>query len=74
MLCDSRISRRGAVTAQTNALTGTPNAVAEQGAEWRHQGLQHAVLGNLSTLPPSLRRGMVASLPFTRILRRLRKL
>jgi phthiodiolone/phenolphthiodiolone dimycocerosates ketoreductase len=55
-------------------LTGTPNEVIEQVAEWRNQGLRYAVLDNLSTLQPSLRRGVAASLPFTRILRQLRKL
>jgi len=53
-------------------ITGTPDDVIDQVAEWRDHGLQYAVLGNLSTLQPNLRRGMAASLPFTRILRRLR--
>jgi phthiodiolone/phenolphthiodiolone dimycocerosates ketoreductase len=55
-------------------LTGTHNEVIEQVAEWRNQGLRYAVLGNLSTLQPSLCRGVAASLSFTRILRQLRKL
>ncbi|MGY4650199.1 LLM class flavin-dependent oxidoreductase [Mycobacterium sp. URHB0021] len=55
-------------------LTGTPGEVIEQVAEWRDQGLRYAVLGNLSSLQPSLCRGMAACLPFTRILRQLRKL
>jgi phthiodiolone/phenolphthiodiolone dimycocerosates ketoreductase len=54
--------------------TGTPNEVIEQLAEWRDQGLRYAVLGNLSSLQPRLSRGMAANLPFTRILRQLRKL
>jgi phthiodiolone/phenolphthiodiolone dimycocerosates ketoreductase len=55
-------------------LTGTPNEVIEQVAEWRDQGMRYAVLGNLSSLQPSLRRGLAANLPFTSILRKLRKL
>jgi phthiodiolone/phenolphthiodiolone dimycocerosates ketoreductase len=55
-------------------LTGTSRDIIEQVAEWRDHGLQYAVLGNFSTLQPSLRRGMAASLPFSRILRKLRKL
>jgi phthiodiolone/phenolphthiodiolone dimycocerosates ketoreductase len=55
-------------------ITGTPDEVIEQVAEWRDQGLEYAVIGNLSAIQPSLRRGIAASLPFARILRRLRRL
>ena len=55
-------------------LTGTPSDVIEQVAEWRDRGLQYPIIGNLSSLQPSLRRGLAANLPFTKILRRLRKL
>jgi phthiodiolone/phenolphthiodiolone dimycocerosates ketoreductase len=55
-------------------LTGTSGDVIEQVAEWRNRGLQYAVIANISSLQPSLRRGLAASLPLTRILRGLRKL
>lgn len=55
-------------------LTGTPGDVIEQVAEWRDHGLQYPIIGNLSSLQPSLRRGLAANLPFAKILRRLRKL
>jgi phthiodiolone/phenolphthiodiolone dimycocerosates ketoreductase len=55
-------------------LTGTPDEVVEQAAEWRDCGLDYPVLANISTAQPSLRRGLAAMVPFTRILRQLRRL
>jgi len=55
-------------------LVGTPGDVIEQVAEWRDHGLRYPIIGNLSSLQSSLRRGLAANLPFTKILRRLRKL
>jgi phthiodiolone/phenolphthiodiolone dimycocerosates ketoreductase len=55
-------------------LTGTPEDVIDQAAQWRDHGLRYAVVLNLSTLQPSLRRGLAASIPFATILRRLNKL
>jgi phthiodiolone/phenolphthiodiolone dimycocerosates ketoreductase len=55
-------------------LTGTLDDVIEQVAEWRDHGLQYPIIGNLSSLQPSLRHGLAANLTFTKILRRLRKL
>jgi phthiodiolone/phenolphthiodiolone dimycocerosates ketoreductase len=55
-------------------LTGTPDEVVEQAAEWRDCGVEYPVLANLSTLQPSLRRGLAATVAFTRILRKLRRL
>jgi alkanesulfonate monooxygenase SsuD/methylene tetrahydromethanopterin reductase-like flavin-dependent oxidoreductase (luciferase family) len=43
-------------------LTGTPNEVIEQVAQWRDQGLRYAVLGNLSTLQSAPRSGGQPSL------------
>jgi phthiodiolone/phenolphthiodiolone dimycocerosates ketoreductase len=54
-------------------VAGTSSDVIEQIAEWRHHGLQYAVIGNISGVQPSLRRGLAANLPLTRILRGLRK-
>jgi phthiodiolone/phenolphthiodiolone dimycocerosates ketoreductase len=55
-------------------LTGTPDDVVEQIADWRDHGLQYPVLSNISALQPSLSRGLAASTPFAKIVRALRKL
>src|SRR5882757_1483410 len=55
-------------------LTGTPDDVIEQAAQWRDHGLRYPVVLNLSTLQPSLRRGLAASIPLAKILRGLKKL
>ncbi|OBA82032.1 photosystem I reaction center subunit VIII [Mycobacterium sp. 1164966.3] len=55
-------------------LTGTPDDVIEQVAEWRDHGLRYPIIGNLSGIQPSLRRGLAATLPLSRILRGLRKM
>jgi phthiodiolone/phenolphthiodiolone dimycocerosates ketoreductase len=56
------------------ALTGTPDEVIEQAAEWRNHGMEYVVICNVSAVQPSLRRGLAASVPFMRILRQLRRL
>ena len=53
-------------------LTGTPDEVVDQAAGLRDSGLRYAVLCNMSFAQPNMRRGMAASIPFTRILRQLR--
>jgi phthiodiolone/phenolphthiodiolone dimycocerosates ketoreductase len=55
-------------------LTGTPDEIIEQAAEWRDCGMRYPVLANLSPAQPSLRRGLAATVPFMRILRQLRRL
>jgi phthiodiolone/phenolphthiodiolone dimycocerosates ketoreductase len=55
-------------------LTGTPEDVIEQAAEWRDHGLRYLVVCNISGLQPSLRRGLATGGPFFRILRGLKKL
>jgi phthiodiolone/phenolphthiodiolone dimycocerosates ketoreductase len=55
-------------------LTGTPDEVVEQAAVLRDNGLRYAVLNNMSFAQPNVRRGIAASLPFTRIVRQLRRL
>ena len=55
-------------------LTGTPDDVIEQAAQWRDHGLRYAVVVNISTLQPSLRKGLAASIPMTAILRGLKRL
>jgi phthiodiolone/phenolphthiodiolone dimycocerosates ketoreductase len=55
-------------------LTGTPDDVIEQAAHWRDHGVRYIVLCKISTLQPSLRKGMAASIPLAAILRHLKKL
>jgi phthiodiolone/phenolphthiodiolone dimycocerosates ketoreductase len=55
-------------------LTGTPEEVIDQAAQWRDHGSRYLVVTNLSILQPSLRKGLAAGAPFFRILRGLRKL
>ena len=55
-------------------LTGTPDEVVDQAARLRDSGLRYAVLCNMSFAQPDMKRGMAAWIPFTRILRQLRKL
>lgn len=55
-------------------LQGTHDEIVEQLADWRDHGLSYPVLMNLSTLQPSLRRGLAAGGPFAKVLRGIRKL
>src|SRR5882757_5923860 len=55
-------------------LTGTPDDVSEQAALWRDHGVRYAVVVNISTLQPSLRKGLATSIPLAKILRGLKKL
>jgi phthiodiolone/phenolphthiodiolone dimycocerosates ketoreductase len=55
-------------------LTGTPDDVIDHAAHWRDHGVRYIVVLNISTLQPSLRKGLAASIPFAKLLRRLKKL
>lgn len=55
-------------------LTGTPEDVIAQAAEWRDHGVRYLVAANTSILQPSLRRGMEANIPVARTLRGLKRL
>jgi phthiodiolone/phenolphthiodiolone dimycocerosates ketoreductase len=55
-------------------LTGTPDQVIEQVAQWRDQGLRYVIVANSSGLQRSLRKGVASSVPFVRIMRGLKKL
>jgi phthiodiolone/phenolphthiodiolone dimycocerosates ketoreductase len=55
-------------------LTGTPDEVVDQAAALRDAGLCYAVVSNLSFAQPNLKHSMAASIPFTKILRQLRRL
>jgi phthiodiolone/phenolphthiodiolone dimycocerosates ketoreductase len=55
-------------------LTGTPENVIDQAAEWRDHGLRYLVAANASILQPSLRKSLTSNAPFFKILRGLKKL
>ena len=55
-------------------LTGTPDEVLDQAAQWRDAGVRYAVVCNSSYLQPSLSGALLSSVPMTRILRGLRRL
>jgi phthiodiolone/phenolphthiodiolone dimycocerosates ketoreductase len=52
----------------------TAEEVLDQVAEFPDHRLRYPVMANSSMVQPSLRKGMVASIPFAKILRGLRKL
>jgi phthiodiolone/phenolphthiodiolone dimycocerosates ketoreductase len=56
------------------ALTGQPDEVIEQAAQWRDCGVRHLVASNISFLQPNLRNSIGSTVPFLKILRRLKKL
>jgi len=56
------------------ALTGTPDEILDQAAEWRDHGMTYPVVLNASGLQPSLRRGIATTLPLLKVLRGLRRL
>jgi phthiodiolone/phenolphthiodiolone dimycocerosates ketoreductase len=55
-------------------LTGTPDDVIDQAAQWRDHGVRYLVVCNVSVLQPNLRKGVASSAPFFKILRGLKKL
>ena len=55
-------------------LTGTPDDVIDQVAEWRDHGLRYPVLANISILQPSIRKALAANAPFFSVLRGLKRL
>jgi len=55
-------------------LTGPPEDVIEQAAEWRDHGVRYLVACNISLLQPGLRKALASTAPFLRILRGLKKL
>jgi phthiodiolone/phenolphthiodiolone dimycocerosates ketoreductase len=59
---------------QEAILAGTPDEVIDQAAQWRDHGVRYIVVFNISTLQPSLRKGLAASIPLAAILRGLKKL
>ncbi len=55
-------------------LSGTPDEVIDQAAQWRDRGARYVVVADVSSLQRSLRGGLAAMRPFARILRGLKKL
>jgi len=55
-------------------LNGTPDEIIEQAAQWRDSGVRYLVLVNASVLQRSLRKGLASTVPFNKIVRRLKKL
>jgi phthiodiolone/phenolphthiodiolone dimycocerosates ketoreductase len=55
-------------------LSGTPDKVIDQAAQWRDQGARYIVVADASSLQRSLRHGLSAAMPFAKILRGLKKL
>ena len=55
-------------------LNGTPDEVIEQAVQWRDHGVRYMVIANVGFLQPSLRKGLAAMIPFTKIVRGLKKL
>ncbi|GFG54670.1 LLM class flavin-dependent oxidoreductase [Mycolicibacterium agri] len=55
-------------------LTGTPDEIVDQVAEWRDFGLEYGVFANASLMQPSFKKAVAASAPFLQMLRKVRKL
>ena len=55
-------------------LTGTPDEVIDQAAEWRDHGVRYLVASNVSHLQPNLGKSVASVAPFFKILRGLKKL
>jgi phthiodiolone/phenolphthiodiolone dimycocerosates ketoreductase len=55
-------------------LTGTPEEVIEQAAQWRDCGVRYMVLINAGPLQRSLRKGLMSLPAFSKIVRGLKKL
>lgn len=55
-------------------LTGTPDEVIDQAAEWRDHGVEHLVVNNVSVLQPALLKGVASNASFFRVLHGLKKL
>jgi phthiodiolone/phenolphthiodiolone dimycocerosates ketoreductase len=55
-------------------LSGTPDEVIDQAAQWRNRGARYVVVADVSSLQRSLRGGLAAMPSFAKVLRGLRKL
>ena len=48
--------------------------IIDRAAQWRDAGVRHIVLVNYGPMQRSMRKGLASSLPFTQVVRRLKKL
>jgi phthiodiolone/phenolphthiodiolone dimycocerosates ketoreductase len=55
-------------------VAGTPDEVVEQMAVWRDHGLRYVVVANGAGAQRSLRKGMASAVPFTKVVRGLKRL
>jgi phthiodiolone/phenolphthiodiolone dimycocerosates ketoreductase len=55
-------------------LNGTPEDVLEQAAQWRDHGVRYIVVVNFGPMQPSVRQALASVLPFTKVVRGLKKL
>jgi phthiodiolone/phenolphthiodiolone dimycocerosates ketoreductase len=55
-------------------LTGSVDDVLEQATVWRDHGVRHIVVVNFGAMQPNLRKGLATMLPFSKVLRGLRRL
>jgi phthiodiolone/phenolphthiodiolone dimycocerosates ketoreductase len=54
-------------------LAGTPDEVVEQAAQWRDCGVRYIVLFNISLAQPNVRKALMSIVPFSKIIRELKK-
>ncbi|WP_077078786.1 LLM class flavin-dependent oxidoreductase [Mycobacterium numidiamassiliense] len=69
----SHVANVPAAVLKDAALTGTPDEIVEQVAQWRDYGVRYLVLGNLSFMQRSLRKGVASGLSFSRIVNAVKK-
>jgi phthiodiolone/phenolphthiodiolone dimycocerosates ketoreductase len=55
-------------------LNGTPDDILEQAAVWRDHGVRHIVVVNFGPMQPDVRGALSTIIPFTKVVRGLRRL
>ena len=55
-------------------LTGTPDQIVEQAAQWRDCGVRYMVMVNMAMMQRSLRKGVASAAPFMKAVRGVRRL
>lgn len=55
-------------------LNGTVDDVLEQAAQWRVHGVRYIVVVNFGVMQPGLRNGLATMIPFTKVVRGLKRL
>ncbi|KAA0024582.1 LLM class flavin-dependent oxidoreductase [Antrihabitans cavernicola] len=59
---------------RSGAIMGTPESVVDQVAEWRDRGMRYFVPLDVSSLQPSLRRGLASTKPLVKAMRAIKRL